>query len=81
MNTGQEQLPAEATPLLAALRAFAHAHVAPLSAGPGTAHSWAGPTIRAACAQGLAGIEIPKALGGLGLPYPVRAAAVEALVH
>lgn len=28
MNTGQEQLPAEATPLLAALRAFAHAHVA-----------------------------------------------------
>ena len=81
MNTGQEQLPAEATPLLAALRAFAHAHVAPLSAGPGTAHSWAGPTIRAACAQGLAGIEIPKALGGLGLPYPVRAAAVEALAR
>ena len=43
MNTGQEQLPAEATPLFAALRAFAHAHVAPLSAGPGTAHSWVAP--------------------------------------
>ena len=72
-----DTLPPEAAPLLAALRAFAQAEVAPITA----THAWAGPAIRAACAQGLAGIEIPKALGGHGLPYPVRAAAVEALAR
>jgi len=77
INTLIEQLPAEAAPLLAALRGFAQAEVAPLSGTP----QWAGPAIRAACAQGLAGIEIPKALGGLGLPYTVRAAAAEALAR
>ncbi len=70
-------LPPEAAPLLAALRAFAQAEVAPITA----MQAWAGPAIRAACAQGLAGIEIPKALGGHGLPYPVRSAAAEALAR
>lgn len=77
LNPLIEQLPAEAAPLLAALRAFAQTEVAPLA---GTQH-WAGPAIRAACAQGLAGIEIPQALGGLGLSYSVRAAAAEALAR
>lgn len=77
MNSLIEHLPADAEPLLAALRRFAQAEVAPLA---GT-DQWAGPAIRAACAQGLAGMEVPKALGGLGLPYTVRAAAAEALAR
>ncbi|GAO25872.1 zinc-binding dehydrogenase [Alicycliphilus sp. B1] len=81
MSTVDDHLPAEAAPLLAALRAFAQSEVAPLAARPAAAQAWAGPAIRAACAQGLAGIEIPKALGGHGLPYPVRAAAAEALAR
>jgi acrylyl-CoA reductase (NADPH) len=72
-----DTLPPEAAPLLAELRAFAQAEVAPITA----TQQWAGPAIRAACARGLAGIEIPKALGGHGLPYPVRAAAAEALAR
>ncbi len=72
-----ESLPSEAAPVLAALRRFAQTKVAPL-AGTG---QWAGPAIRDACVQGLAGLEVPKALGGLGLPYTVRAAAVEALAR
>lgn len=81
MNARTNPLPAEAAQLLTALRAFAQAEVAPLSSGPAAGQSWASPAIRAACAQGLAGIEVPKALGGLGLPYPVRAAAAEALAR
>lgn len=77
MNALVDKLPVEAAPLLAALRAFAQAEVAPLV---GT-NQWAGPAIRAACAQGLAGIEIPKTLGGLGLPFTARAAAVEVLAR
>lgn len=77
MNVFVENLPLEAAPLLAALQAFAQVEIEPLAGS----HQWAGPAIRAACAQGLAGIEIPKALGGLGLPYTARVAAVEVLAR
>lgn len=77
MSTLIEQLPPEAEPLLAAIRTFAQIEVEPLT---GT-RNWAGPAIRAACMQGLAGIEVPKQLGGLGLPYTVRAAVAEALAR
>jgi len=74
-------LPTEAAPLLAALRVFALEEVAPLAARPAARQHWAGAAIRAACVRGLVGIEIPKPLGGHGLPYAVRAAAAEALAR
>ena len=74
-----DSLPDAAADLLAAVRGFAQATVAPLAAQPSAAQCWAGPAIRAACAQGLAGIEVPKDQGGHGLPYAARTAVAEAL--
>ena len=77
MNALIDDLPDRAVALLAALRTFAQSEVAPLTGS----NQWAGPAIRAACVQGLAGIEIPEAFGGLGLSYSARAAAAEALAR
>lgn len=76
-----DSLPDAAADLLAAVRGFAQATVAPLAAQPSAAQCWAGPAIRAACAQGLAGIEVPKDQGGHGLPYAARTAVAEALAR
>lgn len=81
MKFNRTALPDDAEALLQKIRAFAQRHVAPLTQRPLTSHAWAGDVIRAACQQGLAGIEIPRQHGGSGFQYSVRAAAAEALAR
>lgn len=63
--------------LLEATQRFVSEIVAPLASAK--AQSWAGPAIREACARGMAGIEVPAASGGLGLPFSARTQVAQAL--
>ncbi|PWK37394.1 acrylyl-CoA reductase (NADPH) [Cupriavidus plantarum] len=65
--------------LLDTTRQFAADTVTSL-AGTGP-HTWAGAAIRAACARGMAGIEIPGELGGLGLPFRARTLVARTLAE
>lgn len=73
-----QQLPPRGRALIKRAREFAEEAVRPAVRRPG---GWAGATIRAACAAGLAGIEIPEACGGDGLPYAVRVRVAEELAR
>ena len=67
--------------LLQSVQQFAQTVVAPLLERPTQEHTWAGPAIREACRQGLAGIEVPQSQGGLGLPFSIRARVAETLAR
>jgi len=56
---------AAAVKLRQTARQFALDIIAPLSAQPSSQQTWAGPALRLACKQGLAGIEVSKEYGGL----------------
>ncbi len=72
---------AAAAQLRQTARQFALEVVAPLSAQPSSQQTWAGPALRLACKQGLAGIEVSKKYGGLGLPFTVRTHIAEELAE
>lgn len=65
--------------LLDTTRQFATDTVARL-AGSGL-DTWAGAAIREACARGMAGIEVPAELGGLGLPFRARTLVAQTLAE
>lgn len=79
-NTGAWWEPAAAS-LRDTARQFAQDVVAPLCARPSPQQTWAGPALRLACQHGLAGIEVPKRHGGLGLPFTVRTQIAEELAE
>jgi acrylyl-CoA reductase (NADPH) len=64
-----QSLPEAGRALIASARTFALDVVEPALREKS---GWAGDEIRAACSLGLGGIEVPKDLGGSGLPYSVR---------
>lgn len=70
-----------ASRLMELARRFANNVVAPLAAQAASQQTWAGTALRKACALGLAGIEVPVAHGGHGLPFPVRVGVAEALAE
>ncbi|NUA31991.1 acyl-CoA dehydrogenase family protein [Cupriavidus basilensis] len=74
-------LDTKARQLITAAREFAVETVLPASRLAAGAHEWASATIRAACGIGLAGMEIPVALGGHGMRYLVRARVAEELAR
>lgn len=67
--------------LLKKVEAFARTEVNKIASTPVAQQVWAGDSIRLACQQGLAGIEIAKEYGGLGLPFSARIKVVECLAH
>ena len=67
------------TQLIATVRRFADEVVAPLATQPVAQQTWAGDALRKACLWGLAGIEVPLAQGGLGLPFSARVSVAQEL--
>lgn len=67
--------------LLDTLHNFTQTEVKKIAGAPLEAQRWAGESIRLACKQGLAGIEVPKELGGLGLTFHARVKVAEYLAH
>ena len=77
--TVQDAAGAETAALVEAARAFAEETAAPAAAAAERTRSPDRDLIRAAAALGLTAIQVPKAEGGLGLPFAARAGVAEAL--
>lgn len=74
-------LDADARALLARVRGFAHAEVAPHADDWDERGTFPLDALRRACTQGLAGIELSRAQGGLGLPFAAKPRAAEELAR
>lgn len=74
-------LPAAARDLVAHAIAFAAEVVAPAARGWEDEGCFPREAIRAACARGLASVEVPAAHGGLGLPFGAKLRMVEEIAR
>ena len=74
-------LPAAARDLVARATAFATKVVAPAAHGWEDEGRFPREAVRAACARGLAAVEVPVACGGLGLPFGAKLRMVEEIAR